>query len=203
MNNDLDLKALWQQQLGVPVPDTKELFLKAEQLKRKTRTKIIITNVLLLLTCVFIVYEGYSFHPKMITTKIGILMMVIAMVAYLFVYNGMIPLLLKTNQGMSTREYLQQFLKIKQKQEFLSKTMLSVYFILLSLGLFFYFIEVAGMLGMVAKAVVYGATTFWILFVWKYIRPRTIKKQQAALDKIIAKLQDMNKQLANKPDDTQ
>ncbi|MDR3679260.1 MAG: hypothetical protein P4L41_04780 [Flavipsychrobacter sp.] len=202
MNSDIDLKALWQQQPDMPAPDTKELFAKAAKLKMKTRNKIIITNILLAATCAFIVFIGEAYHPKMITTKLGILLMVIAMIMYLIVYNRLLPLLLKNNSETSISQYLQQFIRIKQKQEFLQKTILSIYFVLLSVGLFLYFIEVAGPMGTIGKAMVYGITALWILFNWFYIRPRTIKKQQAALDAMIDRLQSMNDQLNASSNDT-
>ncbi len=202
MNSDIDLKALWQQQPDMPVPDKKELFSKAAKLKNKTRNKLITTNVLLILTSIFITFIGWSYHPKLVTTKIGILIMVIDMVAYLLVYNQLIPVLYKKDAGASTHEYLQQFIRIKKKQDFLNTTMLSIYYLLLSAGLFLYFIEVADRKNMAARLMTYAITSAWILFSWFYIRPRTIRKQRAAVDTMISKLQAIDDQLTNLPDDS-
>lgn len=200
MNNEIDLHALWQQQSVVVAPDSKKLLSSATRLKHKARNKLILSNVLLLFTAVFICYVVYSFHPKMITTWAGVITMVAAMAAYLFVYNGMAPILLKDDAGLSVKDHLRQFIQLKHKQEFLNKSMLSVYYILLSAGFVLYLVEIAGPMSVWGKTAAYGCTFGWIAISWFYIRPKTFKKQNAALDAIISKLEELDKQLEDEND---
>ncbi|MEO6979363.1 MAG: hypothetical protein ABI113_13320, partial [Mucilaginibacter sp.] len=79
--------------------------------------------------------------------------------------------------------------------EFLNKTMLTGYFILLSAGITLYFIEYAGRGSLLFQVLAYGITFAWIIFNWIYIRTRTIKKQQKAISDIIARLEEVNRQL--------
>ena len=45
--------------------------------------------------------------------------------------------------------------------------------------------------------VVCGVTALWFLFNWFYLRPKQIKKQEAKLNEIIAKFEDIQGQLNN------
>jgi hypothetical protein len=48
---------------------------------------------------------------------------------------------------------------------------------------------------MTAGIITYAVTLAWIVFNWFYLRPKTIKKQQAKLDDLISKFERINKQL--------
>jgi hypothetical protein len=137
------------------------------------------------------------YQPQMITTKIGLMLMLIAIVGFLITTNQLFPLLAKTNNETDSHEFLEQMIRIKQKQEFLNKTMLSIYFIVLSVGLGLYFIEYAGRGDLVFQLCAYGITFAWIGFNWFYVRKRTVKKQQKAINDIITRLEEVNKQLLN------
>lgn len=194
MSADIDFKALWNHE-ETSVPDVKEIFNKAGQLNRKTRNKIWRANILLSLTVIFIMWVCWYCQPQMISTKIGIVLITVAIASLLTATNQLLPLLFKVNLETDSRQYLDQLIHIKHKQEFLNKTMLTVYFILLSSGVFLYMLEYAGRGSLVFQLVAYGMTFAWIAFSWFYIRPKTIKKQQKAINDIIVKLELINDQL--------
>ncbi len=195
MNNDIDLQALWQQQPSVPPPDTKELFARVAKLKRKNRKKLILTNVLLIATCIYLCWIVWMIHPKMVTTWLSLATLLVAMISYLVVYNRMSPLLLKDNTDKSAQEYLQQLILLKKKQEFLFTKMLTLYFILLTIGMALYFVEIAAPLGLIGRVITYTVTGAFFLFAWFYIRPRKIRKQRAELNTVIEKLEAVSGQL--------
>src|SRR6202012_4657374 len=107
---------------------------KADGIKKITRTKLIRLNLMLLATVAFILYIGFNIDNEQVTTKIGVALVVIAILSYLVAYNQMIPMLFKTNMETSSQEYLNQLLRIKRKHEFLNKVMINIYFVLLSSG---------------------------------------------------------------------
>ena len=121
MNNYIDLKDLWNKQ-ETTVPDTNELLGKLKTFKKNNFYKLIFANITLLFTSAFIGFVWYFYQPEMITTKIGIILAIMAMALYLFVYNKMIPLLIHDSYDMNGFQYLQQLLKLKEKQLFLQKT---------------------------------------------------------------------------------
>ncbi len=194
MSNNIDFKALWGRE-ETALPDVSEIFAKANQLSRKTRNKIWRGNILLTLTGLFMVFVWWYYQPQMITTKIGLILVMVAIVMFLTATGQIVPLLAKTDVETDSQQFLANMIRIKQKHEFLSNTMLTVYFILLSAGIALYMIEYAGRGSLTFQLTAYGLTFAWIAFNWFYIRPRTIKKQQKAINEIIAKLQAVNSQL--------
>ena len=194
MSNNIDFKAMWTRE-ETPAPDISEIFAKANQLSRKTRNKIWRGNILLTLTGLFMVFVWWYYQPQTITTKIGLILIMVAITVFVGATSKMFPLLAKTNVETDSQQFLAQMIRIKQKQEFLGSTMLTGYFILLSAGIFLYMIEYAGRGSLTFQLTAYGLTAAWIAYNWFYIRPRTIKKQQTAIKDIIDKLQALNNQL--------
>jgi prepilin signal peptidase PulO-like enzyme (type II secretory pathway) len=194
MSVDIDFKALWNRQ-DSSVPDMAEILEKAGQLNRKTRNNIWRQYILLSLTIIFLIWVWWYYQPTMVTTKIGIMLVIIAIVSYLTIAGQLLPLLFKVNLETDSRQYLNRLIQIKQKQEFLNKTILNAYFILLSSGIFLYMIEYVGRGSIVFQLTAYGITSLWIAFNWFYIRPKTINKQQKAINDVIGKLELLNGQL--------
>ena len=194
MNNNIDIKDLWNKQ-EFDVPDIHELFKKARELKKSNLIRLLITNVLLILTVAFVVFIWYYYQPEMLTTKLGIILVVLAMVLYLFAYNQMIPILVKVDFNMSNRQYLQQLLKLKEQQSFLQKTILNIYCILLLSGICMYLVEFALRMSFICAALTYGITILYIVVNWLYIIPGTMKKQQTKIAEFINTFEKINNQL--------
>ena len=194
MNKNIDIKELWTMQTTNP-SNTDDLFLKLNQMKKAYWGKLIITNILLIATSVFIVFIWVHYQPQLLTSKVGIVLIILAMVIYLFVYNQLNPSLKKINFSQSNNEYLKTLLSIKSKQHFLQTTMLNIYFALLLFGISLYMFEPTSRMTKLWAVVAYALTLTWIGFNWFYIRPKTIKKQQNKLDEIISKFENIIQQL--------
>jgi prepilin signal peptidase PulO-like enzyme (type II secretory pathway) len=193
MSSD-NFKSLWNQQ-STAMPDTKALLEKAMSLKKKTRNKIVAMNLLLFSTAVFIIAIIIYFDPQMITTKLGVVLVILAMVVFVTATNMMNKDVFKSSTTSSTKEYLDQFIRLQQKQEFLQKTMLTLYFIMLTLGIVLYMIEYAMRMPVWGALLTYGITLAWIALNWFYFRPRAIKKQQGKMNKMIEMLKKVNREL--------
>ncbi len=193
MNTNIDFKKLWNKQ-ETEIPEIAALFKKANQLKRNNLYKLIASNIILALTSIFIGFIWYYYQPELLTTKIGIVLVITAMILFLAVYNKIIPLLLKSNVDINNKQYLQQLLKLKEKQLFLQTTMLNIYFVLLSLGIGLYLFEYASRMTLTWAVFSYGIIFLWIAGNWLYIRPKAIKKQQAKMNKLICKFKDLEEQ---------
>ncbi|MBL4716740.1 MAG: hypothetical protein JKX95_08900 [Bacteroidia bacterium] len=194
MNNKDDFKELWSKQESSLIPDTKDIIDKASQFKKKKLFELYVMNILLALTSIFIIWIWYYYQPEMITTKIGIVLTIVAMFSYLVVYNKIFPLLKQVDSQINSSQYLNQLLKLKEKQLFLQKTMLSLYFALLSTGLGLYMIEYATRMTFIWACFTYGITFTWIAFNWFYLRPRSMKKQQRKINELINKFENLHKQ---------
>ena len=175
---EINLNQLWQSQQNIPEMDASVIVHKAKQLQRKTKIKLILGNVLLFATMIFIIGIVYFFQPKMMTTKMGSLLVILSILMQIIASGRMIPLLNKNNAQTNPIDYLNQLLDFKKKQAFLQTTIMTLYFIFLSLGLALYMIEFT-MKGSITFIIAdYGITLLWIAYNWFYIRPNTIKKQQ-------------------------
>ena len=194
MSAERDFKALWSNEES-RVPDVKEIIEKAGQLTFKTRKTIWRQYILLSLTAIFIVFIWWYFQPKMLTTKIGIVLIIVAIISFLTAAGKLLPLLFKVDLETDSRQYLNQLIHIRHKQEFLNKTMLNCYFILLSLGVSLYMIEYVKRGTIIFQLMAYGVTFLWLAFNWFYIRPKTVKKQQKAINDVISKLDALNGQM--------
>lgn len=194
MDSKVNLKELWGRQT-VPVPDVQDIIDKANKYKKRHLTKLIFTNILLALTTVYIIWIINLAQPKMLSTRIGALLAIIAMVLYIVVYNGMIPLLLKIKNNTNIHEHLKGLLKLNAKQKFLQTTMTNLYFILLSTGMFLYMIEYTLQMKPVWMVLSYALTFTWIIFAWFYFRTRAIQKQEKAMNELIGKFEGLSRQL--------
>ena len=195
MNTEMDLKALWNKQDTGFAPDTKELLSKAHSLKKKTRNKLIRLNLALLATIAFMLYVGFNIDEILLTTKLGITLVIIAMLSYLVVYNQIMPMLFKDNWDADSHEYLRELIMIKRKRDFLNKVMINIYFTLLTTGMFLYMYQFTLHDNVIGVILSYGLTFGWIGLSWFYLRPRGIKRKEKPLIEMIAKLEELNRQL--------
>jgi len=195
MDNNIDFKDLWNKQ-AVSQPNKEDLLSRLNKFKISSLRRLIISNVLLIATSAFIIFIWYYYQPQLITTKIGIVLTILAMVIYLFNYNKLFSSYKAIDNTQSNNEYLQKLIIIRTKQQFMQSTMLSLYFIILSLGICLYIYEYTSRMTTFWAIFAYSITLTWIGFNWFYIRPRQIKKQETKINELISKFETINKQLA-------
>ena len=193
-NSNIDFTAIWQQQKIVQ-PNIDELQNKLNRFKKNNLKKLIVSNVLLIATIGFVIFIWYKYQPQHLTTKIGIILVVLAMCIFLLVYNKQFLSFNKIDDTRTISDYLQSLTELKTKQQYIQTTMLSLYFIMLSSGIGLYMFEYTSMMTIFWAIFAYGITLAWISLNWFYIRPKMIKKQQAKLDELISKFEAVYNQL--------
>ncbi|BAO77258.1 hypothetical protein [Winogradskyella sp. PG-2] len=196
MTDNIDFKKYWNKK-KIETPAPKEIIKKANEYKRKARFKLIAANLALLATCIFISFVWFYYQPEFLTTKLGIVLCIIAMLVYLAFHNTLAPLLLNQSLELDTKAQLKQLILLKEKQRFQQTTLLNGYFILLSLGLGLYMYEYIIRMTLPWAIFSYGIVLFWIAINAFYFRPKIIKKQQTKLNQLIAQLKDLNEQLTS------
>ncbi|WP_343691305.1 hypothetical protein [Chitinophaga sp.] len=194
MSSNINFKTLWQQQ-AVIEPDMKDLMERLQQFKKSNINLLIRTNISLITTSLLIGIIWYYYQPQFITTKIGIVTIILAMVTFLLAQNKMFAQFKKIDNTSDNHQYLQNLLVIGDKQRFLQHTMMNIYFTMLLAGICLYMYEYTSRMTILAGIITYTVTGAWIAFVWFYLRPRTIKKQQARLDDLISKFEGINRQM--------
>lgn len=193
-SDNLNFNELWSKQ-RVEQPALEVILSKIDNYKKKNIRKILIINVFLAFITVIILSIWFYFQPQFLTTKIGILFIILAMFVFVISYNKSLVLLKKTNDTESNQAYLKNLHHIREKQVFLQTKILSIYFILLSVGIALYLYEFISRMSDLGAILTYGITGIWILVNWIYFRPVIIKKQQAQLNDIIKKLENLQQQL--------
>ncbi|MFZ1784878.1 MAG: hypothetical protein WAU23_06710 [Ferruginibacter sp.] len=194
MDNKINFKDLWAKQTSIE-PNPGDLLLQISKMKRSNLRKLIITNLMLVTVSAFIILIWIYYQPQLVSTKVGILLIILSMTIFLFAYNRSYTLFKEDINSKSNTDYLKELLAIKSKQQFMHTTMLNVYFILLSAGIGLYMYEYTTRMTIFWGIVAYGITLIWILFNWFYLRPKQIKKQQLKLDDMITKFKKLNNQL--------
>ena len=194
MENNIDFKDLWKQQ-SISQPTINELLAKLKHFKKTSLRRLILTNAMLIATCVLILLIWYYYQPQFLSTKIGIVLNVAIMAIYLLVYNRLFDAYKELDNTDSNAAYLQKLIAIKTKQKFLQSKMLSIYFVVLGLGTCLYMYEYASMMSFLWGFFVYAVLLFWMGFVWFYLRPRQIVKENSKIDMLIDTFQRINNQL--------
>ncbi|PWW30863.1 hypothetical protein [Chryseobacterium sp. 2VB] len=194
MDSNMDFKNIWKQQTSGK-PDLDALLGKLKKFRNQNLRRLIFANIGLIATSLLILFIWYRYQPEMITTKIGIVLVVLGMVIFLLAYNKMFMIFYKIDQTQSNNEYLQSLYVVKSKQKFMQTTILNLYFVMLFLGICLYMYEYTSRMTLSSGILAYALTSVWIAFNWFYLRPRTIKKQQGKLDELINKFEEINNQL--------
>ncbi|PKG43449.1 hypothetical protein [Psychroflexus sp. MES1-P1E] len=194
METDIDLKKIWNTQ-KIETPKVEILYTKANKLKSRSFLKLILVSITLLLTIAFIGFIWYYYQPELVTTKIGIILTMLAMLIFLLPFNKQFSLLTKNKTEPNSKEYLQQLIKLKEMQVYQQTTMLSIYFILLALGIGLYMYEYVSKMTITWGIITYAITIFWFAINWFYVRPKAITKQNAKLNKLLGEFEKLNNQM--------
>lgn len=198
MENNIDLKALWTRQ-PVPNADKDALLNKLSKLRAAKRRSLIWANVCLIPTALFVVWIWVYYQPEYTSTKVGIVLVVTAIVMFLVVSNKLIPLYKALNTAQLNSTYLDDLLKIRQREQFIQTTITNLYFLMLSVGLMLYLYEYASRMESTGMIITYVVTAGWIAFNWFYFRPRQINKSRQKLDSMIQHLNEIKNQMTDTP----
>ena len=193
MDTDNDLKMYWGRQQTNAAPDMREIVAQGKQLKQQALKHIILRNLLLAATLVVILLIVFYAHPKMISTKVGTLFTVISMLLYIVATGSKIPVLYNIDPAASASDYLRQLVWIKRRDEFIHKTIFTLYFFFLTTGIFLYMMEYVQTMSLFGKIVTYGFWGLLSLFNWFYVRRRRIEKERTEIDGMIGRLEVVNK----------
>ncbi len=173
--------------------NAEEIIHKAKTENKKIQNKIILQSIILFTTAIYIILVIYYFQPKMLTTKIGAILTILAIIIQLIANKNLFSK--KNNFENSNSEFLNNLIIFKKKQEIMHTKILSIYYILLTIGILIYMIEYALRMKILWVISIYGLTILWFAICWFYFRPIQIKKQNQKLNLIIEKLQNLKNQI--------
>jgi amino acid permease len=187
MKNFDDIKDLWQQGgSGNELPPAKQILSRINAIRKKMFRRNILSVIVLALTFAFIFWIGMHYDFEMISTRIGIIITLIAIVAGVIFNTKLANLLLKQNDPtLSNSEYLQQLIKFRNQQKLIQTKGISVYFILLTAGILLYMYEFASR-NLTFGVIAYSITLGWIAFNWFYLRTKSIRKHEKEINEQIS-----------------
>ncbi len=189
--NEINFKEIWHNQKINS--NAEEIIQKAKTENKKNQNKIILQSFTLFATVIYIIFIIYYFQPKMLTTKIGAILTVLAIIIQLIANQNLFS---KTNNfENSNSDFLKIMIIFKKNQEILQTKILSIYYILLTIGILIYMIEYALRMKPIFAILIYGITILWFAICWFYFRPLQIKKQNQKLNIIIENLQNLKNQI--------
>ncbi|MDZ4710781.1 MAG: hypothetical protein SGI89_00485 [bacterium] len=196
MNNFNDIQNIWNSQSQPDFPDINEL----DKSIRSDRIKMIAKNIFgtlsLILTLVVITLVVSNFDYKYPSTPAGTILVMIAVTAAIAVNNYLLKIILnKADETSDSRAYLEELIHYRNRQRFFQTKGLAVYFILLSVGLMLYLFEFL-MMDITIGITAYLLTSSWIAFVWFYLGPRTIRKQEQKINELISRTRIIADQLS-------
>ena len=110
----------------------------------------------------------------------------IVMLVFLVPFKKQFSILTKDETVPSSKEYLQQLIALQKVQTYQQTTILNSYFDLLSLGISLYLIEFVSQMTYLWGTITYTLTFLWFAFIWWYLRPKIILKQNKKLNNIVA-----------------
>lgn len=192
MTNFEDIKNLWQNAKPEKnLPGSSEMISKIESVRKKIMRRNLLSTITLCLTFVFIVWIGLRYEFEYITTKIGLMLVLLSIALGIFCSIKLINRLSgKIDVTSDTNSYLKQLMSFRNKQRIIQTKGLAVYFSLLTAGLMLYEIEFA-VRDLTFGIVFYALTLAWMAFVWFYLRKRSIAKQEKQINEQIALLESM------------
>lgn len=192
--DNINFNDLWKKQT-VSQPDIEDLRNRLKQFKKEALKSLWTINILLFATSIFIVFIWIYFQPQFISTKIGIVLTILAMVIYVVLYNQILKDYKNIDTDQSNHEYLQKLISIKKKQQFMQTKGITWYFLLLTTGICLYTYEYVSRMKIEFAVLTYFITLLWFGFNWFYLRPKQIKKQQGKIDNLIRKFEEVDQQL--------
>jgi hypothetical protein len=194
MDSFNDLQQLWQTRAEKPAIPAKELILRIKKQRRNMLAGLIGTILALLATIAMMVWIFIGYHPVLPTTRVSIVIMMIAVLGAIFIKTQALRLLMGTiREDVSNAAMIAALQRLQQAQRTFNTVGISVYYILLSAGMALYLAEfVRGNLwfGITAYTLTFG----WIAFTWFYFRKRGIRKQNAKLDNMISHLKTLQQE---------
>ncbi len=183
-----ELQHLWQGAEAAPPIAAKDLIQKIKKSRRAILAKLAGSILALIATLPVMGWIFLAYHPKYPTTRFSIVLcMIIVTGGILMQSHSLRTLLLPLREDVDNRSMLAALERVQVRQKKINNGFMSAYFILLSGAMALYIFEfIRGniLFGIAAYMVTFG----WIAFAWFYLRPRTINKQNAALNSMIAQL---------------
>ncbi|KFC24212.1 hypothetical protein [Chryseobacterium sp. FH1] len=192
--DNINFRDIWNKK-NAEIPNIQEIKSTADKYKKKQLQSTTWHIFSLSFTTVMIIFIWNLIDFKMFTTTLGIILILIALVLYIYLFSQDINVIRKINPSISNQEYLASLKKLQRQKLYMQTKGISIYYILLTTGFAFYLYEFALLMPRIGWILAYGLTFLWLAIVWFFLRPRQIKKQNEKISTVIDSLELLEKDL--------
>ncbi|MBQ0152154.1 MAG: hypothetical protein KBS61_04605 [Chryseobacterium sp.] len=192
--NTFDFKNLWNQ-TPIEVPNIKEIQLKMSNYQRKQVTSTLCQIVGLGIIALGIAIVWYFLDYEKATTKWGLILLLLALVFFVFLNFKNFVTLKKINTATSNKNYLSEIKKLQKQRIYMQNNGIKLYYVLLTIGFSLYFYEFALKLSNIGAILAYGLTFFWMGITWFLIIPKQTKRQNQKMNEIILTVESIEKEM--------
>jgi hypothetical protein len=193
MDNLNDLKKIWLTADTKGLPNSGEMVRRVKKYRNQMLLGKTIVVIAALALTVFWVWIMFWFKSKMVTTRIGEVLMLISTLILLVTNLNSWNRFYKFND-FDNVDFIKFLEKTKRRQMFYFKKTQVVAMAFCAIGLIIYMVEPALKsfaigLSLLAFVIVY------LLIIWFIVRPRAYKRQEKKMDETIKKYELLTKQL--------
>lgn len=190
-----ELKLLWKRAKAIENFVASQAKQRVIQYRLSKVKRISFLIAMMSITYAIICFVFVNYSTKYYSTYIGVACIATAVFGAILWQISMLSLFIKpVDMSVDNKSFLSDWYKYQIKQTWMHRIGISIYFLLLSVGLAFYLFEFAER-NWRYGVLFYAITAVWIGINWFYFRPRVIKKQTREIENTIEELKRLSKQL--------
>lgn len=190
---DINFNQLWKEQT-IPVCSSEAFLESIKNYQSKKVRSVVFLNLCFISTTIIILSIWIYFQPEKVTTKIGIILTILAILMSIFFGNKSLRSYKKLDKLQSNEAFLNLILDVKRQEQILQTRVLTIYFILLSTGIALYMIEYVMKMNKLSAVLSYAVFTIWISLNWFVFRPRAIRKSNKKTEALIKQFKQLKSQ---------
>ena len=196
------LKNIWHNQVELPKVSHEDVLKHIRKVKNGFANKLLLELVGMSVTIVLLVFVWVSNPFKMWTTHLGMLILILCCLYYLYVQIRDYRLIKDESLLLNKpEEYIQYLKKYQHGRHELNTRKYRIYTFFLSIGLALYFIEIAFLASVWITVLAIIFTTAWILFCYFFLMKNYIRKEESKLAEMIENLGRLQKQFEDQETD--
>jgi len=188
-----NLQEIWKQQKQNPLPDVSVIIAKANKEKQTVTSKMLFQIITLVGSMIGVVWVVTSVDFQMITTFIGIALMLLCIFGFSGIRLYQMITLKRIDLTQAPSQTLVELEKFYAFQQFVGTKITLAYFIILNIGLGFYFIEVMQPMSTLMKTLFLIAYVAWMLIAYFYIGKKQKAKEFNRIQSIIDAIKEMER----------
>lgn len=189
------LKNIWHNQVALPKVSHEDVLKRIRKNKNGFANKLLVELIGMSSAIGLLIFVWVTSPFKMWTTHLGMLILIVCCLYYLYVqirdYN-----LIKDESLLLSKpeEYIEYLKKYKHDRYLLNTRKYRIYTFFLSIGLALYFIEIAFLASVWITVLAISFTVAWILFCYLILMKNYIRKEESKLGDMIENLGRLQKQ---------